>query len=250
MNAKYLAFAAITLVGITARFASAQSQSQAPQYPLIQNVPTSSFYSGYGMYDHASTLEEGMANGIANIMHAAGASNLLHAQAARHYQEAYSRGLDNRTKSIETYFAARKINRVSVAAERGPRVTTEQALRATKERAPQRLSANELDPQTGRILWPAVLEDDTYRGNREQLDELIYKWVRSKGKIAPTDYMALQQSVKVMQVELKQHIRDYPSADYMKAKNVLEGLAYEVQRREAALSRGESEDAESFLAIR
>lgn len=249
MNAKSLALSAATLIGLVASVASAQSQSQAPQYPLTQNVPYSSHYSGYGYYDHASTLEEGMANGIANIMHAAGASNLLHAQASRHYQEAYSRALDNRTKSIETYFASRRINREAVAAERGPRVTPEQVQRIVKERAPQRLTANELDPQTGRILWPALLEDDMYRADREQLDELVYKWVRFKGKIAPNEYLALQQSVKTMQVELKQHVRQYSSADYMKAKNVLEGLAYEVNRREAALARGETDDA-GFLAIR
>lgn len=75
MSSKLGAAALFAILGSTAGVASAQyQQGFPPQYPTG--------YQGYGLYDHASTLEEGMANGAANLTHAAGAANLLHSQVA------------------------------------------------------------------------------------------------------------------------------------------------------------------------
>src|SRR5688572_22974605 len=97
MNAK-LSILAIIVIAATAQVASAQYYQPQHHYGAYP-VQYPAAYNGYGNYHHASTLEEGMANGIANLIHSAGAANLLHSQAARNYQEAHSRYLDNRVKA-------------------------------------------------------------------------------------------------------------------------------------------------------
>src|SRR5438552_4141749 len=125
MNLNYLALP-LLLVGISARSAVAQ-------WP-------------WGGYYHAATEAESAANGIANIISSAGQANLLNSAAARNYEEARSRDLDNRYKAENTYFEMRRMNREYVAAERGPKPTSEQMFRLAHERAPGRLNANQLDP--------------------------------------------------------------------------------------------------------
>jgi hypothetical protein len=240
MNAK-LSILAIIVIAATAQVASAQYYQPQHHYGAYP-VQYPAAYNGYGNYHHASTLEEGMANGIANLIHSAGAANLLHSQAARNYQEAHSRYLDNRVKATSTFFEMRKINRESVAAERGPRITAEAMTRIAKDRAPERLAASDLDMLSGRINWPAVLEADQFQSERERLDELVLKWARYKG-LGADEHLELQVLAKNMQTELKRHIRSLPPAEYVKAKNVLESLPLEIVKREEALAKGTGEAA-------
>lgn len=240
-NARLAGAALFVVLGSMARIGAAQyQQGFPPQYPTG--------YQGYGLYDHASTLEEGLANGAANLTHAAGASNLLHSQAARNYEEAFSRELDNRLKRTQTYHEVRRLHGEYRAAERAPRPTAEQMARLAKERVPERLSVKELDPLTGRLEWPAVLEDNAFKAHRERLDELVSKWVRFNGEIGSDEYLALQRSAKAMQAELKQRVKQYPTADYIQAKKLLEGLAYQVARPEAAINKSETPPAPSAAA--
>src|SRR5687768_8857823 len=76
MNAK-LSILAIIVIAATAQVASAQYYQPQHHYGAYP-VQYPAAYNGYGNYHHASTLEEGMANGIANLIHSAGAANLLH----------------------------------------------------------------------------------------------------------------------------------------------------------------------------
>jgi len=245
MNTKLTTLALVFVVAAMAQVASAQYQlPYQGQAPVV--YPS---FSGYGNYHHASTLEEGWANGQANMMHAAGSANLLHSMAARNYQEARSAALDNRVKSVKTTNEMKKANRENVVAQRGPRPTAETMARIAEERAPERLAASELDMLTGRVSWPAVLEDDAFRTHRERLDELVHKWVRYKG-LGPDEYLAVQQSAKAMEIELKKHVKSYSPTDYVKAKKVIESLAYEVMRHEATGSKGGSAASAKLVSAR
>jgi hypothetical protein len=215
MSIKHLTFA----FALVAAAASRPAFAQFPYY--------------YGQYHHASTVEEGAANGMANVIQSAGAANLLNSQAARNYEEARSRDLDNRLKATNTYFEMRKMNQEYRAAERGPKPTSEQMFRLAKERAPSRLGPNDLDPLTGQISWPVILEDEAYKEYRERLDSLFATRARYHGQIGADQYLELQRTAKALDAELKTRIKDYPPGDYVKAKGILDSLAYE-----ASLTRG------------
>lgn len=189
--------------------------------------PALAQWPAYGGYYHAATAEESMANGMANVIQSAGQANLLNSAAARNYEEARSRDLDNRIKSTNTYFEMRKMNKEYVSAERGPKPTSEQMFRYARDRAPSRLGPNELDPLTGQISWPVLLEDDFYKAEREKMDKLFALRAKYHGQISPDQYLELQKTAKLLDAELKKHVKDYPPGDYVKAKGILESLAYE-----------------------
>ena len=220
MNAKYLASALLVVLAVLAQPVVAQTIVPQPAPTPVPVIVDSYSY-------HASTLEEGAARGLANIIASSGAGNYYHSQAARNYQEAISRGLDNRLKAQQTYFEMRKYNREYRAAERGPRPTAEQMARFARDRAPDRLAASELDPVTGRIFWPEILEEDAFRDQRERLDDLFALRARYRGQIGSEQYLELRHTVKSMDAELKANIAKYPPTDYVKAKNIIESLAYE-----------------------
>ena len=220
MNAKYLASALLVVGAVFAQPLAAQTI--LPQ-PAPSPVPV--VYDSYSY--HASTLEEGAARGLANIIASAGAGNYYHSQAARNYQEAVSRYLDNRLKAQQTYFEMRKYNREYRTAERGPRPTSEQMARFARDRAPDRLGTSELNPITGQIFWPEILEDEAFRDQRERLDDLFALRARYHGQIGPDQYLDLRRTVKSMDAQLKARITEYPPTDYVKAKNIIESLAYE-----------------------
>lgn len=207
MNLKFSALPLLLLVGVLARPANAQ-------------------FWGNNYY-HAATEAESAANGMANVISAAGQANLLNSQAAQNYEVARSMDLDNRYKAENTYFEMRKMNRAYVAAERGPKPTSEQMFRLAKERAPDRLNANQLDPLTGQISWPVILEEDAYKDYRDKLEELFALKARHNGQIGPSEYAELQRTTKAMEAELRKHIKEYTGTDYARARSLIESLSYE-----------------------
>lgn len=182
---------------------------------------------GYGSgYHHASTAEEGMARGMADVIRSAGAANLMNSEAAGNWQDARRKDIDNRVYGTEKYFEMRSINKQARAAERGPRPSMEDMIRYSNSRKPNRLSPSELDPLTGHIAWPGILRQSQYEGDRNKLDDL-YSVRASNGFLSGDQLMQVDSSVKKIQAELKRNVRNLPPQSYVQAKSFLESLAYE-----------------------
>jgi hypothetical protein len=67
-------------------------------------------------------------------------------------------------------------------------------------------------------------------------------------EVGSDDYLALQRSTNAMQVELKQRNKQYSTTDYIRAKKLLNGLAYQVVRPERAIAKSESLPTRSAFA--
>ena len=93
-----------------------------------------------GIQLHSSTYEEGVQRGFADIVRSAGAANLMNSEAAKKYEDARRKNIDNRVYGTEKYFQMRQINRAARAAERGRQPTMEDLIRYASQRAPDRLS--------------------------------------------------------------------------------------------------------------
>src|SRR5262249_34529769 len=65
--------------------------------------------TGQVIYNSASTAAEGYANGMSNVIQARGQKNLSDSQARINNQDAYSKALDNSTKSVNTYWEQKDI---------------------------------------------------------------------------------------------------------------------------------------------
>jgi hypothetical protein len=183
----------------------------------------------YGGGYHASTAAEGAATGMANLVSAAGSYNLQTSQAAINVETARSQNLDNRLKGTQTYFEMRKINTAQRRATESPYMSSEDSWRYASMSAPKRLTATQLDPVTGRIYWPAALQDPRYSDFRKQLDELFAVREAQHGGIGYEKYQDTERLVKALLAELQKNINDYSSAEYLRARSFIESLGYEAK---------------------
>jgi hypothetical protein len=182
---------------------------------------------GYNRGGYASTAAQGAAYGMSEMMRAQGYQNLENSEAAKNWEEAKTLEIQNRMRWTETYFEMRKTNRDARTAEAGPPVTQEQAIRMAKMSSPRRLGSTQLDPVTGHIEYPLLLQDDIYSPYRHELDSLFAKRAATGGSIQYSEYQAIQTTVSKFVDALKEHVDKYPAGDYGRARTFLNSLAHE-----------------------
>jgi hypothetical protein len=182
---------------------------------------------GYGSgYHHASTYEEGVQRGMADIIRSKGAANLMNSEAMKNVEDARRKYIDNRVHGTEKYFEMRSINKRAREAERGPRPSMEDVIRYSSTRKPNRLSPSELDPLTGDITWPGVLRDSQYEQDRKKLEDL-YSARAFSGFLSGDQLMQVDSSIKSILGELGKNVKVYPPTSWTQAKSFLESLQYE-----------------------
>jgi hypothetical protein len=192
------------------------------QYPYDGYYPP--YYEG-----HASTAGEGYARGMADIISSAGQANLMNSEAAKNYEDARKKNIENHLTYTNTYFEMRRQNREARAAESSGSLSQDQLYRIAAEAAPKRPSASKLDPITGQINWPIILRDPRYEEGTKRLDELFAQRAAKQGSIGANTYREIEPTCDALLQELKANIKDYSGTDYAPAKNLLEGLAYEAR---------------------
>jgi hypothetical protein len=184
---------------------------------------------GFNRGGYASTAAQGAAYGMSEMMRARGTENLLNSEAAKNWEDAKTLDIENKMRWTETYFEMRKVNRESRAAEAGPRVTQEQAIRFAKMKAPARLGSTQLDPVTGHISYPLVLTSDIYTPYRDPLDRLFADRAASGGSISYEKFEEIQGTVSKFIDALKQNVHKYAAGDYGVARTFLDSLANEAR---------------------
>ena len=184
---------------------------------------------GYNRGGYASTAQQAAAYGYSAMMRAQGQENLMNSQAAKNWEEVKTMEMQNRLRWTETYFEMRKVNKDARAAEAGPRVTQDQAIRMAQASLPPRLGSTELDPVTGHIEYPIILTQDIYDEYRKRLDTLFAHRAAAGGSIQYNDLKEIETTVSNFIDTLKQHVREYAGGDYGRARTFLESLAREAK---------------------
>lgn len=210
MNAKLTIVATLALA-LTASVATAQN-----------GYPPQPLRSPALIQDHASTYEEGVQRGAADLVRAAGEFNYNTALSAFHAQTAVSKYLDNQIKRTQTYFEKRRINRQARDAERAPRSTAQQRERINKSRVPSRLTEAEYSRALSKVSWPQALQGSEFKALRAAIDKLVKDRVASSAADSQIKMLAGH-----MKGQLKSQIRFLKPADYMAAKTFLTKLQYE-----------------------
>jgi hypothetical protein len=182
----------------------------------------------HGWWYHGSTAAESYLRGVAAVTRARGEYNLMTSQASIYNEEARRLSLENHTRTVQTYYDGRKMNREARAAERGPRATQEDLTRLAKTAAPSRLNDTQFNPATGRIAWPAALRGDEYAAHRAEIEALFVQRA-SSGSIGPQQRDHVGQATGTMLVLLKGQIRELSPMEYSTARRFLESLTYEAQ---------------------
>lgn len=174
-----------------------------------------------------ATADERAARGLGNVIRSTGEANLLNSQAANNYEDARRKEMENRVYGTEAYFEMQQINREAREAAASPRATQEDLTRYAKENAPKRLSPSELDPLTGEIGWPPLLQSAAFARDRGKL-EVVFSQRAKSGRFTPEQRTEVDQRTRSMHAELKKNLSAYPPQDYVQAKKFLEQLAYEL----------------------
>jgi hypothetical protein len=202
----------------------------------------------YGYSYHASTLQEGIGRGLADVITSQGIYNELTSRAAINNAEAYSRELDNAKKGIDTYFETRAINRKYRADERGARPTQEDLARYARIGKPKRLNDGDLNPLTGRVSWPLLLRGNQFAEQRAAIEQILARRAVD-GSLGPEDYLKLSRIAAAMENRLKGEIREFPADEYLFSKRFLERVAYEARFTASAGGLAVSRDTTSFRAL-
>lgn len=131
------------------------------------------YYNGYGGGYHASTAAESYSRGLSSVIQAQGEKNLMDSEARKNNEQARSAYLDNRVKSVETYWKRREIYNEQTE-EKLYKASLERQQRLAKVKLTD-ISPQELNPSTGAVTWPSLLASDRYDPFRGPLEELLAK---------------------------------------------------------------------------
>lgn len=180
-------------------------------------------------FDRPATAGESYARGSADLVRSAGLATMLTSAAARNFEEARSRFLDNRLKGTETYLEMRRRRREYRDENRRPRPTSEQLFRLAREAAPAPLAPDQLDPVRGTINWPALLQTEAFREQRETLDVLFAQRARSSGRIDWDQFQQIRSLVEEMQETLREKLPDIPPQVFSQSNAFLRQLRHKAQ---------------------
>lgn len=197
---------------------------------LAQYPPPPGYGYGYGGYGGGTAASNNM-NGMANMISAKGSYNLQTSQAAINMTQAQSQEIQNHQQYTDTYFNMRATNRAATEAERGPHPTTEQLARIAADGVPKTISPGEMDPVSGQLAWPDLLQDDQFSDQRAEVEKLVAKQ-SSQGRLGFTDQKAARETIDDMFHELKAEITQVPSQQYVGARSFLQSLIYTLTKTE------------------
>lgn len=214
-------------------FGVQQAEGQSPSKPYASDhCPRPAPRHAYGVWAgpygyHSSTAAEGYARGMAAVIWAKGQYNLATSEAMINRRAAEKQQIANHKQGVENYFALRETNRAARAAERGPRtplrtVETSQAQVNNSDRAAE----SSFDPFTGKIAWPELLRRETYDSFRSELEHVYAQ--RSPGSgFSSAQKERVAEVANAMLTELKEHIREHSTGEYLAARRFLTRLASE-----------------------
>ncbi len=185
-------------------------------------------------YYHASTAQESMARGMADMVRAAGQARLLDSAAANNYEDARAKAMENKLRATEIYYERRRIGLAHRDQARKKRSASQRAYRTfrlNKKTQPQPLTPSQLDPVTGEIHWPKVLLKAAFAPERRVLDRLFAERAAQEGVLTPEQLKELQTVGDKLREHLRKMIRDIPAKDYLEATSFLKSLLYEPLRQ-------------------
>lgn len=175
-----------------------------------------------------STAAQSYAAGYADVVRAAGEAEVNDSIAAGNYADARSKEIDNRLKATQTYFQMKDINKKWTEANKIPPMTQEESYRWAKALSPKRTTSTQVDPVTGRIMWPIILRDTPYEDATKQFDALFAARA-TQGALNGGQYAEVQKLHDEIIATMTKNAKNYKDIDIIAAKNLLDSLAYEAR---------------------
>ncbi len=206
---------------VLAATAASQALAQADAQPPVIN--------NWSYLGHSSTFEEGYLRGTANVIQSAGQANYLNSVAAVNLQEANRRRIENQNMYVRKVLENRELNAQYRARYASVAPSKEEWQRVTEAALPDRLTAEQYDPATGRLVWPHILRSDEYKAFRERIDQLFASRTPDNSGNGSPSQRELAALIDGMKMLLRSNIDSVSSSQYATTKWFLLSLDYEAE---------------------
>jgi hypothetical protein len=182
-------------------------------------------FGGYGGYGMVGTAQSSAEFGLASVIAASGYANLQNSMATQNYLAARSQDISNRIQWTNAYYQMRQAHRAYIADH--TRLSMDEITKIAHDAAPKRLEAEQLDPTTGKIHWPIILQDPKYVEACDELDDLYKSRATISGFIGAESYRDINKACDRLMGMLKSNISEYSPNDFEQAKHFVDSLRYE-----------------------
>lgn len=178
---------------------------------------------------HSSTAAEGLLRGQAVALQAIGQANYLHSLAAVNYQEANKRALENSKLYTQVVIEKREMIKQHRDRYASVPLTREQLDRIAANSVPDRLTPEQVDQSSGKLVWPHILRMDEYKAVRDRIDELfVSRTPENSGNGSPVQ-RELDTLIDAMRAILKANSDKVSVSQFADANWFLVTLDYEVK---------------------
>src|SRR6187455_220329 len=164
--------------------------------------------TGQVIYNGASTAGEGYARGAADVIQAQGQKNLNDSQARINNQDAYSKAIDNSTKSVNAFWEQKSIYDQHLQEELNQ--TTAKRNFYLENHGLGTLSSEEFDRTSGAINWPKILDQSQYAPYRNTIDK-CFKQRAYAGALSGEEYVEASNASKEWRAKINSQKNEYPS---------------------------------------
>src|SRR5262249_17486304 len=129
---------------------------------------------GYGDWGGVGTAESSAAHGYADYVRSEGYYNLATAQGLVYAEQARAQLLQDKAGAFKRSWAGTEQLSAIDAQKRESSRHSPEALRiAGKSNSPLPLSAELLNPASGKVVWPKALLDNKYTARRTEIEKLF-----------------------------------------------------------------------------
>ncbi len=205
-----------------AQEAGATSETGSGYAPVVA-YPSSDF----NWLRHSSTAAEGRLRGAASFVESAGKGNYYHSLAALNYQEAYRRALDNAVHRADAYYARQDLWYDHQEKYRRKPLDMEGYQKLAASRAPDRLSAEQYDADSGAVRWPFPLDSEVFRSARQAVEKHLSDRSIENAGWGSRNYAQLRAHVESMRSLLDAARESLPPDQFVLADSFLDSVLWE-----------------------
>lgn len=182
-------------------------------------------YGGYGAQTPFSAAQHGMAD----LIRSQGMYNQATAQAMVNFEKARSSYIANEQAWMQAYQTrkrARQMQRAAESDEAHAKLQRYQQYLAEHHSDAPKLSDNQLNPTSGQITWPRALQEASFAEHRNSTEAFFSQ--RAQHSPSATDSKKVRDTIHQMRDELRNHIHELNTNDYLDARKFLIGLDTEI----------------------
>ena len=146
--------------------------------------------------------------------------------------QANAMDMQNRKQLSKDYLETQNVNkqdRFGDYADRKKQHEKDALFQYGSEGRPTRLTSSELDPVTGQVTWPIVLEAPAFSQYTKPIDEAFVTRAETKSRFNYKTYKQVNKDCDGIDDELRSQMKEIGTNDYATAKGFVKRLKREVR---------------------